>query len=413
MRGDRQSSTPSQQLWRRILERYRSGRGWCRPRIPLVLRRCVLPSSTTKASRPAGPSVSHYRFALHVHLSLLWWRLAHTAQASLQGATRYLSAAPQEANRPLTVLQHVVNHAVRSGRFLVTTGDGTSRARAGHRLRLRRPGGVPPDMSSIRRREAVATRSAPALAVPTASANTTTTSSSPVQTPARTAAVPMPAANVAPLPPATLGMRPRHVSSRRFRHLRSDAAIGSGPVAAGRIRRGPSQWHETVRRRHDAPFHSPPRASSTPRPGGEPSLFLAGSRSIRSRTTETVNRSVTVSSRALSTGAMGVPVTASLRPALTVAAQSSHRELEDRRHRPSVVGETRSRLYAQPAVRSFAVHPAVDTPKPATVTAEQRPVPPPPVAAAVQPQIDLARLTEDVYHHIQRKIRIERERRGL
>jgi hypothetical protein len=36
-----------------------------------------------------------------------------------------------------------------------------------------------------------------------------------------------------------------------------------------------------------------------------------------------------------------------------------------------------------------------------------------PQAQATPPQIDLGRLSEDVYQYIQRKLRIERERRGL
>jgi hypothetical protein len=40
-------------------------------------------------------------------------------------------------------------------------------------------------------------------------------------------------------------------------------------------------------------------------------------------------------------------------------------------------------------------------------------VPPRRQAPTTSPQIDLGRLSEDVYQHIQRKIRIERERRGL
>jgi hypothetical protein len=35
------------------------------------------------------------------------------------------------------------------------------------------------------------------------------------------------------------------------------------------------------------------------------------------------------------------------------------------------------------------------------------------VQAVTPPPIDIGRLSEDVYHHIQRRMRIERERRGL
>lgn len=73
----------------------------------------------------------------------------------------------------------------------------------------------------------------------------------------------------------------------------------------------------------------------------------------------------------------------------------------------------RSPLYAQPAARSFANYPAATTAQQAPAP-EQRAAPSPPAhVQALQPQIDLERLTEDVYQHLQRKIRIERERRGL
>jgi hypothetical protein len=74
-------------------------------------------------------------------------------------------------------------------------------------------------------------------------------------------------------------------------------------------------------------------------------------------------------------------------------------------------------LYAQPASRSFAAPPTVDTGHRAPPTATPPPPPPPPSvprpAPALHTQIDVPRLTEEVYRHLQRKIRIERERRGL
>ncbi|MDQ3773294.1 MAG: hypothetical protein M3461_02400 [Pseudomonadota bacterium] len=101
-------------------------------------------------------------------------------------------------------------------------------------------------------------------------------------------------------------------------------------------------------------------------------------------------------------------------PVLMTAPGSSRRPVERRGEgRPSVVEGMRSPLYAQPAARSFANHPAVTTAQQAPAP-EQRSAPSPPAhVQALQPQIDLGRLSEDVYQHIQRKIRIERERRGL
>ena len=83
-----------------------------------------------------------------------------------------------------------------------------------------------------------------------------------------------------------------------------------------------------------------------------------------------------------------------------------------REHRPSAE-DARAPLYSQPVARSFALAPAA-TAAPAAPT----PVPtsalrPPPPREVVQPAIDVERLSEDVYRHMQRKIRIERERRGF
>jgi hypothetical protein len=64
-------------------------------------------------------------------------------------------------------------------------------------------------------------------------------------------------------------------------------------------------------------------------------------------------------------------------------------------------------LFSQPAARSLAVPSAPAAAAPAPV------LPPPPVPQQPAPQIDVARLTEDVYQNLRRRIRIERERRGL
>ncbi len=71
-------------------------------------------------------------------------------------------------------------------------------------------------------------------------------------------------------------------------------------------------------------------------------------------------------------------------------------------------------LYMQPVARNFVTQPAHDesgsqsqvrtvpSASPQTITQTQQ-----------QPSLDIGRLTDEVYRHIQRKIRVERERRGL
>jgi hypothetical protein len=68
------------------------------------------------------------------------------------------------------------------------------------------------------------------------------------------------------------------------------------------------------------------------------------------------------------------------------------------------------RTWLQPAPRTLA--------QPVAATTSAPPAPPPsPVGGSrqpqPQPQIDLARLSEEVYRQIERRARIERERRGI
>jgi hypothetical protein len=74
-----------------------------------------------------------------------------------------------------------------------------------------------------------------------------------------------------------------------------------------------------------------------------------------------------------------------------------------------------TRLFAPAASRIFAkLQPAVreeSQPAASTVTAAAARYAAPPAAASAP--LDIERLSEEVYRHIQRKIRIDRERRGI
>jgi len=69
---------------------------------------------------------------------------------------------------------------------------------------------------------------------------------------------------------------------------------------------------------------------------------------------------------------------------------------------------SRAPLYADVVARKLASPPP-------PVTAPVSPVRAQPAAAAAPPApaLDVAKLSEDVYRHIERRVRIERERRGL
>jgi hypothetical protein len=74
---------------------------------------------------------------------------------------------------------------------------------------------------------------------------------------------------------------------------------------------------------------------------------------------------------------------------------------------------SRSRLFAKSAWLNLASQPA-SGPAAQPAAQGQTSLPPPPVVVpASQPQLDIGRLSDEVYRHIQRKIRIERERRGI
>jgi hypothetical protein len=97
---------------------------------------------------------------------------------------------------------------------------------------------------------------------------------------------------------------------------------------------------------------------------------------------------------------------------LNVQSQLVHgTQTDDSRPRPA-----RSRLYTQPAPLTFANQTPAASAARTQSNEQQSPAPartPPPVVQPVQQQLDMDRLSDEVYRHIQRKIRIERERRGL
>jgi len=72
----------------------------------------------------------------------------------------------------------------------------------------------------------------------------------------------------------------------------------------------------------------------------------------------------------------------------------------------------RSRLFADSAWLNLASQP-MSVPSAQPQSKETSPPRPPAVVQPPPPQLDIGRLSDEVYRHIQRKIRIERERRGL
>jgi len=82
---------------------------------------------------------------------------------------------------------------------------------------------------------------------------------------------------------------------------------------------------------------------------------------------------------------------------------------------PNEIGQNpllRSRLFPESAWLNLASLPA-SAPAAKSESRETSPPRPPDVVQPAQQQLDIARLSDEVYQHIQRKIRIERERRGM
>jgi len=78
-----------------------------------------------------------------------------------------------------------------------------------------------------------------------------------------------------------------------------------------------------------------------------------------------------------------------------------------------VQGYSAPPLYVRPVTRSLAIPPAGPSSHDAPPEPRAAQALPPEIRIPTPPPIDLERLTEDVYHHLQRRMRIERERRGL
>jgi hypothetical protein len=96
------------------------------------------------------------------------------------------------------------------------------------------------------------------------------------------------------------------------------------------------------------------------------------------------------------------------RSRILVAVERVARAARPPQSEPPVPDFGRFALFPQPVPRQHAVG-APARPAPAAATEVLEPAPPQPA----QPRLDVPRLADDVYRLIQRKARIERERRGL
>jgi hypothetical protein len=100
------------------------------------------------------------------------------------------------------------------------------------------------------------------------------------------------------------------------------------------------------------------------------------------------------------------------RVSVPVQSQFIHPEQAEWAGQNSLAGP-RSRLFAQSASLNLASPPAAGSAA-RSEPQERTSIPRlPTVVQPAQPQLDMGRLSDEVYRHIQKKIRVERERRGL
>lgn len=369
MRDARQPFTPTADLGTRILARYRARRGFIRPRAPLVLRRFGAPARAGMMPRHMCVAASHYHLALQLHLSML----------SGPSAARH-RASPESERR---------DAALRT--LLALAGPVAAARNAGAVGAAPRHHAAAPSSHTL----------GPAAST-TASPNRSTTSAATAFLVSRQPGAP------ASLPNAGLDRKgaanaPDAIARRVTLNGRN--GLNGSDRRSGRDGSSHSVFTETVaheHRRHvvettDTTSAVPRLNSSakrTPRESARPSA-----RTVAHDPSDSQGRP---SGRTAASRALRAVIPAPFPPVLMALPRSSAIRQRDER----------STLYAQPASRSLAVAPVAAQAQPAPPEPRSTPVPAPPVQM-LPPPIDVGQLSEDVYQHIQRRIRIERERRGL
>ena len=377
MTNTRERRTANNQLWARVLERYRSSRRLMVPRVPLVFRRqSRLHAQAAAVQRRVAPKVSQYRFALHIHLDSLGWPPARARHVAAAKATGHQT--PFATFWTYVQHTHVENAAARAWRDAHRAGPnvaGAARGRASETISelaaSPRVSGTSLWRGSSPRMLLAGLEFRPTDVTGTNSVNATATASTARSGPAQYMFHQWaPAANAHRIFPAELLPRQHRAEIRRAREVGQRRATNrGGRTAQRRSYLAPSTWVTTQ------------EISET---RGQSAMRSASRRAAVARISDSQSRVSLIAPR-----------------------QGGHRAEEPARE----LERQRAPLYAQPATRDFASQLAT-APIPPTQM-EPRSAPAPSLAVTPQPPIDLGRLGEDVYQYIQRKVRIERERRGL
>ena len=340
---------------RRIVERHRVARGRLRPRVPLVfVRRSDRQSSAPpRSSTPRQPAAPTLPWQIHVHLS---WLLSSTGRSAF---------APKEATTAAARPRNLTS-ALHSSSLWRSVLGRLERFSSAERLVTHvvaatqnptRQWPAARTIGRVFRSGSVSTAPAPALQTPIADA-----SRGQFETSRR----------VTRATPAVAEIVPRQLTMRAPAVTRVAPIVTAVQRFAARVQ---TRVQPTILgRRRDA-------------------ALLPAARALTSATVEHTR----TESRLAPAGFL---------PARTHVAPL--RQATEAAPRALIAESDRRPLYSQPVPRSFAAHPQQAPVSPTVVTPPVMPPPPP-----APPQIDVARLTEDVYHHLQRRVRIERERRGL
>lgn len=368
MREARQPLTPIADLGTRVLARYRPRRGFLRPRVPLVLRRPGAPAQAGRLPRHACVAASHYHLAVQLHLSMLWRPPAARHRAS-----------PESEKRD-AVLQTLLTLA---GPVATARPAGAAGAAPGHHAAA--------PLSPATSLPASTTASAP-RSFPSAGSARAADSNDPI-TVARHVA--LNGRN------GSSGLDGRNGSNGQGGRIGQDGRDGRNGTNGSTL----SVFTKAVANEHHR--HLIETSDTTP----------SGPR-IRSSTERVIRETARPPARVLASDHVEPPDRASGRPATSRAHRTGVPApfppvlVTSPRSSPGWPRHERSSLYAQPAARSLAVAPAASPAQPAPPEPRSTERSAPPVQA-LPPAIDVGQLSEDVYQHIQRRIRIERERRGL
>jgi hypothetical protein len=348
-------------LWSRLLARFRFARDLTRPRVPLVLRRMAALASDRPAvdrSVRAGPQ---YHLALHVHLSWPQWlvRQQHT----------HMSSAHPVLSR--TLVQRLITPAVTVG-----------------------PAPTAREMKAVGATLTAAQRTPAAVPTPP--------SASDLQVRAR---------------------REQRTTLQRVTSRRSDPLAARQPLVRRALEsvgaEAGNHIGATIVGRTPEPRSDRQVESEPPRGTADTTLISSVHRRVQAWATQAETRSTrlatrnvtrahTVANRVGTEAARhlrstnGSAPTAFARTALRSRAQAAS-SMPDAR----VLGGTTPFVHAASRTK---VHANAEAAQPTAAvertSAQRRPEP-------AAPPLNIERLSDEVYRHIQKKMRIERERRGL